>query len=230
MTAVSERSALDEFRRHASLMSGGISTAALYRRVRDEIERRGLSGSVMDFGAGVGNFTGVLAEQRRFDHVAAADLIERPAGLDSRVQWIAGDLNSLVALPAASFDLVVSIETIEHLENPRAVMREWHRLLKPRGVLIFTTPNNDNVRSILTVLVKGHFQQFTDPSYPAHITALLVKDIERIAKETGFVDLELGYEVPVHFYRGVTWKHVAPFISRVGKRTSMHVIAICKKG
>jgi 2-polyprenyl-3-methyl-5-hydroxy-6-metoxy-1,4-benzoquinol methylase len=132
-------------------------------------------------------------------------------------------------LPSQTFDLVVSIETIEHLENPRAVMREWRRLLKPGGRLIFTMPNNENIRSILTLLVKGHFQQFTDACYPAHICALLSKDVQRITREAGFVDLTIRYELPAHLYRGLSFKHVLPFLSRVGKRTGMTLVAICRK-
>lgn len=40
-----------------------------------------------------------------------------------------------------SFDVVISIETIEHLKEPRQFVRECHRVLKPGGTLIFSTPN-----------------------------------------------------------------------------------------
>ena len=75
---------------------------------------------------------------------------------------------------------------IEHLENPRAVFREFHRLLRPRGTLLLTTPNQESLRSLAALVLRGHFVDFLDGSYPAHITALVRKDFERIAAEAGF--------------------------------------------
>jgi 2-polyprenyl-3-methyl-5-hydroxy-6-metoxy-1,4-benzoquinol methylase len=220
---------LAAFRKQASEASGGISADTLYRRVTSEIRSLDLRGHVLDFGAGAGNFTEALLRLNRFDKISAADLFEPPTFLPEAMQWFIADLNMPLPAESASFDAIVSIETIEHLENPRAVAREWFRLLKPGGTLIFTTPNNDNVRSLLTVLVKGHFQLFTDPSYPAHISALLTKDVERITKEAGFVDLKISYEVPARLYGELSFKHALPFISRPGKRTAMHLIAISRK-
>ena len=82
-----------------------------------------------------------------------------------------------------SWDVIVSAEVIEHLENPRATVREWARLLKPGGLLVFSTPNNESLRSIMSLIFRGHYADFSDSSYPAHITPLLRKDIERIMQE-----------------------------------------------
>lgn len=44
-----------------------------------------------------------------------------------------------------SLDLVVSIETVEHLENPMHFEREVARILKPGGIFIFSMPNIFNL-------------------------------------------------------------------------------------
>lgn len=49
--------------------------------------------------------------------------------------------------PAEFFHGIASIEGIEHLENPFALIREFWRLLKPSGYLILTTPNILSIRS-----------------------------------------------------------------------------------
>ena len=42
------------------------------------------------------------------------------------------------------------------------------------------------MRSLAALLLRGHFVDFLDSSYPAHITALVRRDFERLAAETGF--------------------------------------------
>ena len=42
-----------------------------------------------------------------------------------------------------SFDVVVSLETFEHLDNPEAFLQEIFRVLKPTGSLIISTPCNE---------------------------------------------------------------------------------------
>ncbi len=41
----------------------------------------------------------------------------------------------------AAFDLIVSFEVIEHLDDPFALVRTAHRLLAPHGLFVVSTPN-----------------------------------------------------------------------------------------
>jgi SAM-dependent methyltransferase len=87
----------------------------------------------------------------------------------------------------------VSLEVIEHLENPRKFVREIARILKVNGRCLITTPNQISLSSILCLLLKGQFQQFQDSSYPAHITALLPVDLMRIMAEAGLAFRSFKY-------------------------------------
>lgn len=46
-------------------------------------------------------------------------------------------------LPSESFDIVVSVEVLEHVVEDELFVREVARILKPGGVFIMTTPNGD---------------------------------------------------------------------------------------
>lgn len=48
-----------------------------------------------------------------------------------------------------SFDSVIFLETIEHVENPAIFFREFHRILKDNGHLIVSTPNATSLKNIL---------------------------------------------------------------------------------
>jgi 2-polyprenyl-3-methyl-5-hydroxy-6-metoxy-1,4-benzoquinol methylase len=173
-------------RQLASLASSGISTEPVYSAFEQVIIELDCKGEILDFGAGRGNLIKRLQKLDRFSNITAIDMMQRPREIDPSIKWISWDLNEDLNIPAESFDVIVSAEVIEHLENPRFVAREWFRLLRPGGFLIFSTPNNESWRSLFTLLLQGHFVYFGDTSYPAHITALLRKDIERILVEAGF--------------------------------------------
>jgi SAM-dependent methyltransferase len=53
------------------------------------------------------------------------------------------------AVGAASFDFVVCTEVLEHTLNPFAAVAEIRRVLKPRGVLLATTPFNFRIHGPL---------------------------------------------------------------------------------
>ena len=88
---------------------------------------------------------------------------------------------------------MVCSETIEHVENPRALMRELSRVAKPGAWLIVTTPNQLSLASLMTLLVKHRFSYFQDVHYPAHLTALLEVDLMRIAAECGLDDARIEF-------------------------------------
>ena len=224
---------LGQRRLEAALASAGMSDARLIDHALARLEPllapllAPMAGaSMLDFGAGRGALSRRLAQHPGLA-VHAADITARPDDLDPGVIWHQADLNQPLPLEPGRFDLLAAVEVIEHLENPRATFREWHRLLKPGGHLYFSTPNNDSWRAIASLAIKGHFQLFTDASYPAHITALLAKDIERILSETGFRALGYGHVLPSRLIGSVTWSSLLPFW-RVGKRTALNVSVIAQ--
>ncbi len=54
--------------------------------------------------------------------------------------------------PAESFDGILFLETIEHVENPAEFLKEFHRILRPNGILIISTPNATALKNMLYAL------------------------------------------------------------------------------
>lgn len=88
------------------------------------------------------------------DLVAAARLGNsfKNVNLDSPMPW-----------PDESFDAVISTEGIEHLENHFSFLREVHRILKPGGILVLTTPNITALRSRVRFFGSGFFGRDARP-------------------------------------------------------------------
>lgn len=104
--------------------------------------------SALDFGCGVGRVTQALAEQ--FDEVTGVDIapamIERALRYNrhgGRCRYLLNTHDHLPAFPAASFDLVYSRITLQHLprRHTRGYLREFLRILRPQGLLVFQLPD-----------------------------------------------------------------------------------------
>jgi 2-polyprenyl-3-methyl-5-hydroxy-6-metoxy-1,4-benzoquinol methylase len=226
----SSRNAVLEQRVKAAQMSLGISSDPIYAMVERMIETEGLRGDVLDYGAGAGHLTQRLLGLKRFTTITAADIMPIPAEFAGRTHWIEQDLNLALSADDGSFDVVIAAEVIEHLENPRFMIREIWRLLRAGGTAIITTPNNETWRAMLALLGRGHFVAFSDSCYPAHITALLRKDFVRMLKEVGFAPpgFYFSNQGSIPLKPAVTWQQVSFGLLR-GLRFSDNILVTATK-
>jgi SAM-dependent methyltransferase len=118
------------------------------RRVLSELPHGAV---VVDIGCGLGRILSrvvrpgdtALAADRDF-HLAAA---ARARGLTP----VGADFDSPLPFGDGTVDAAMMIDAIEHSENPRRIIDELHRVLRPGGVAIVFTPPHDSVRWILAV-------------------------------------------------------------------------------
>lgn len=123
---------------------------------------------VVDVGAGEGYFSKMVG-----DHVAA----ELGQPVDSflsacdlfpeffrypRVRCDPINSDGTLPYPDGSFDVACSLEVIEHIKDQFAFARELHRVVKPGGVAIVSTPNVLNLNSRVRYLHSG-FTVLFDP-------------------------------------------------------------------
>jgi 2-polyprenyl-3-methyl-5-hydroxy-6-metoxy-1,4-benzoquinol methylase len=220
---------LKSYRIAAAEASAGSSSEAIHDAIVRAVKAANGGGTALDFGCGNGRLAHRLASSGYCTAVEAADLI-RYDGFPDAIPLFQCDLNSPSALPTSRYDLIVASEVIEHLENPRHISREWFRLLRPGGIIVASTPNNESWRSILSLVMRGHFVAFTGSAYPAHITALLRADLLRVFSEAGFEDVKFSFSnhggIPGK--PAVTWQSVTFGLLR-GLRFSDNVVCIARK-
>jgi SAM-dependent methyltransferase len=126
-----------------------------YQILEREVARRLRAGdTLLDAGCGfeaplLAKFKGKAA---RLVGVDAVDFHARPDG----VELHRGDLASM-PLPDASVDLIVSRSVMEHLVDPLAVYREFRRVLRPGGHVLFLTGNAWDYGSIAARLIPNRF-------------------------------------------------------------------------
>ena len=210
-----------------ALQSDGDSGPAVHGLIARVVESLNIRGDLLiDVGCGRGKLWSRL--RTRFAKCIGVDAVRYP-GLPPDIELCETQLDSCaIALPDEVADAVVCSETIEHVENPRALMRELSRLAKPGAWLIVTTPNQLSLASLMTLLVKHRFSYFQDVHYPAHLTALLEVDLMRIAAECGLDDARIEFtasgRVPL------TARHYPKFLSRAFPRAlSDNVLLAARK-
>lgn len=172
-------------------LSLGSSHPRIYRLVAETLAALGSGGVLADIGCGSGGLWPLVRD--RFTRCVGVDAV-RYDGCPADIEFRALDLESgRLPLDDASVDAAVAVEVIEHVENPRALVREMARVVRPGGVVLLTTPNQLSLLSLLTLVVKGSFAAFQARDYPAHLTALLEIDLRRIFEETALGDARIAY-------------------------------------
>jgi SAM-dependent methyltransferase len=137
-------------------------------------------GRVLDAPAGAGAMSRLLA--KRGHDVIAFEIDEREFAA-KEVTLVIGDMNRPLPFWNDSFDYIVCIDGIEHLENPYFVIREFARILKPGGELFISTPNISALRSRVRYFFTGFHNkgktplQERNPSPLHHINLMTFPEI-----------------------------------------------------
>lgn len=119
-------------------------------------------GRVLDLGCGIGHSYAALAPRET-------------VGVDNRAHVLAGqdrethhaDMRRLPFTEAA-FEGVLSVQSLEHVPDPAAVLCEVVRVLAPGGTALFVTPNRLQFARPDEIIDPYHFHEFS----PAELAAL----------------------------------------------------------
>jgi SAM-dependent methyltransferase len=150
---------------------------------------------ILDYGCGQGRYLGVLAERFPQARLAGCDVSEvgleqaRASHPDAQLTPMADER---VPLADGSFDLILSVEVLEHVADAGLATRELARLLAPGGHLVVTTPcaNPGSFEWILNRLRGG--LQATPDGYgrfatdePGHLRRLTSRDLRVLLSRAG---------------------------------------------
>ena len=103
-----------------------------------------ISGNVLEIGTGSGY--GIELLSSKADKFLTIDKFESTVGAEAsktieNVDFRQMNVPPLTGLDNNQFDFVVSFQVIEHIKKDTAFVKEIHRVLKPGGKFIHTTPN-----------------------------------------------------------------------------------------
>jgi ubiquinone/menaquinone biosynthesis C-methylase UbiE len=176
-----------------------------------------IRGHVLEVGCGEGR--GIDLVLPKATSFTAVDKIEN-ALVKLREKYPTGKFLSmnippLAALADNSFDVIITFQVIEHIENDNLFLKELHRVLKPGGTALVTTPNRKlsltrnpwHIREYIADELKQLGQKYFASVEMKGITGnekvmdyyqQNKKSVERITK---FDVLNLQYRLPASFLR-----------------------------
>lgn len=83
------------------------------------------------------------------------------------VEYAQADVTALDHLPDASFDLVLSFETLEHVQDQERMLDGFARLLAPGGLLLVSTPDRHTYTDLTGVENPHHVRELYRPELEA---------------------------------------------------------------
>ncbi len=184
---------------------------------------------VLDVGCGTGKLLQMLQETFPTAQLSGCDIHNfLPAHLQ-KIAFFQQDLN-LDFSSRNHFDLIISSEVIEHLENPRHFLRNLATITNEKGHIILTTPNIESITSLISFTFRGYFSAFGPRNYPAHITPLCAFALQNIIQEVENLTLQQIYYIPHGRIPATnkTWQQFLPFLR--GKRFSDNYLVVIQKG
>lgn len=206
-----------------------------------KMQSNNISGKILDFGCGEGALS-----QRLLDHGFQVISVDKDidqykarGGKSIKLDFDSkSSLQNFLNEYDNYFDVVLSIEVIEHVENHFEMMRMLKKLVKKDGLIFVSTPNISSWLSRLTFLRKGEFHQFSDRDYFAdgHITPLSDFEMNIIAKTLSLKLISkspTGTLPPLYFasialfFRSIIGILLRPFMK--GKLNGWGILYIFKK-
>ncbi len=166
------------------------------RRLKD-LQKHKSNGRLLDVGFGCGTFL-KLAREGGFE-VFGTEISEyacRYAQHVLELDVFRGELEE-ARLPSESFDLVTLWHCLEHLADPKAALKEIHRVLKKNGLLLVAVPNLDNyITRVLYVLARGkRLKLFSVNAKELHLWHFTTQSLAALLNAAGFKVVEVNLDL-----------------------------------
>ncbi|MNB89443.1 putative S-adenosylmethionine-dependent methyltransferase [compost metagenome] len=132
---------------------------------------------ILDLACGIGYGSRLLAESLQ-GNVTAVDIDAEAVAYAKQyyahpnVDYVCADARELQLAPE-SLDAVVSFETVEHIDFDTILFTKFYNLLRPGGLLIFSTPNQD-------------VMPFDKSRFPFHLKHYHVSELQGLMQQIGF--------------------------------------------
>jgi SAM-dependent methyltransferase len=151
---------------------------------------------ILEIGAGHGAFTELL--YREGYDVSACDLFPELFYF-KEVECRKADLTEKLPYTSESFDIIVAVEVMEHVHDHQMIFLESSRILKNKGIFLFSTPNILSLKSRIRFLFSGFFYGFKPLNQEnndglQHLSSLTVDQYINLGLNKGFKQYDFSID------------------------------------
>jgi len=165
------------------------------RRELRQLNRTGFNpDQIADAGSGFGQYVYWLSNKYSRAQITGLDIKQEQVDdcnyffsaikRDDKVNFVYADLTRLEEDRA--WDLVLSVDVMEHIEDDRTVFRHLYRALKPGGYLLISTPSDQGGSDVHHEHDDSFIDEHVRDGYGA-------SEIEEKLREAGFSDIRIKY-------------------------------------
>jgi 2-polyprenyl-3-methyl-5-hydroxy-6-metoxy-1,4-benzoquinol methylase len=146
---------------------------------------------IFDLGCGNGSVADALSKYCPVIGVDPSDTaVEQARTNYPRLRIEKGSAYDDLARKFGRFPVVISLEVVEHLYDPRLYARHLFDLLESGGTLILSTPYHGYLKNVVLAL-GGKMDQHFNPLWDGgHIKFWSIRTLTTLLSEVGFVDIE----------------------------------------
>ncbi|AUG54547.1 class I SAM-dependent methyltransferase [Thalassospira marina] len=147
---------------------------------------------IFDLGCGNGSLTHQLS-QLGYD-VCGVDPSQEGISIANQefphLKLTQGSAYDDLAKQYGTFDIVVSIEVVEHVYAPRIYAKTLHNLVSEKGCAIISTPYHGYWKNLAIALLGRFDKHFTALWDHGHIKFWSINTLDQLLKEAGFSDIK----------------------------------------
>lgn len=138
---------------------------SMYAKYIAKIFKYAKKGRILDIGCGTGQIANFLSEKGyQATGIDISPLFIKEAKKSNKSKFLVMDLEKL-KFSDNSFDAIISSETLEHVLEPEAALKEAIRVLKHSGILILRFPNRQSkLINLMTLLTKKPRFEIVQPN------------------------------------------------------------------
>ena len=149
---------------------------------------------ILDYGCGTGHIFKKIQEMNPESTLIGADI--SPLAVKSISKRFKKNKFHVVfdgkklPIKTSSIDFIAAFDVIEHTVDTDLLLKEFHRVLSPKGRILISTPYHGVIKNILISLIG--FETVFDP-FGVHIRFFTKQSLQEALKKRGFALLSNGF-------------------------------------
>jgi SAM-dependent methyltransferase len=170
-----------------------LRTWHVHKELRQWMKKNPPDANILDAGSGFGQYTYWLYTKSWIYNIVAIDVKEEQVEdcnnffnrIDARhVQFVVDDLTTYVK--DDTYDLILSVDVMEHILEDVQVFRNFYRSLKKGGMLLISTPSDQGGSDVHGEDDQSFIEEHVRDGYN-------IREIEEKLRSAGFTNVETRY-------------------------------------